>query len=525
VDRPSAHSGRSLRKLALEAAESRINFVPDWGRNRLRGMLESRPDWCISRQRAWGLPIPAFYDQNDQVLLTTASVAAIAKAFREEGSDAWFTKDPAHLLRFYDPASDPDLDDSRKSLDLASLRKGYDIFDVWFESGTSWNAVMRERFGDAAFPVSLYLEGSDQHRGWFQTSLLPALGMMGTSPYESVLTHGFMVDKHGHKMSKSIGNTLDVDQLLEDFGADVCRWWLSSISYEADIKADTSFFQTAGESYRKIRNTLRFMLSNLDDFQVSKDGTDGQCVAMSDIPPTSLEAWVLSELNQLIDAVTASFNAYEFQRANTLLYNFCNDTLSAVYLMATKDRLYCDVADSARRRRAQTVLWDITDALCRLLAPILVHTADEAFNTLNKTDTKDPANSVHAARFPSTFNVTLHESWQHLMKLRDRALKAIETARAKGIPGSEDKGELDNPLDCGVILPDPDDKLKDFDPEDLADLLGISRVEVTQSGELEVIDLLDQPVCERSRKRHATVKQRSDGGLLCDRDAQAVGLD
>jgi len=438
------------------------------------------------------------------------------------GAGAGVTRDAVHLLRCDDPASDPDLDESRRGLDTASLRKGYDIFDVWFESGSSWNAVMRERFGDEAFPVDLYLEGSDQHRGWFQLSLLPGLGMMGRSPYNAVLTHGFMVDKNGHKMSKSIGNTLDVDELLEDFGADVCRWWLSSISYEADIKADLSFFQTAGESYRKIRNTLRFMLSNLDDFTVSKEGQEGHCVALDAIPPASLEAWVLGELNTLVEGVAAAYNDYEFHKAHTLLYNFCNDTLSAVYLMATKDRLYCDVADSPRRRRAQTVLWDITDTLCRLLAPVLVHTADEAFNTLNGTDPKDVADSVHTARFSGTFNVTLHESWGHLMQLRDQALKAIETARTEGIDGSE---PLDNPLDCGVVLPDPEGTLADFDTEDLADLLGISRVEVSGDAELKVVDLRDQPVCERSRKRHATVKERSDGGMLCDRDAQAVGVE
>jgi isoleucyl-tRNA synthetase len=517
---------RNLRTMALAAVaegpgENKVSFVPEWGRNRMRGMLESRPDWCISRQRAWGLPIPAFFTPEGGTLMTPASVRAVAKVFREKGSDAWFQLTARDLLAHYDAKSDPACPPHLSSLltphssSFPALTKGADILDVWFESGSSWNAVMRER--KLGYPVDLYLEGSDQHRGWFQLSLLPALGATGRPPFKTLLTHGFMVDKHGKKMSKSLGNDIKVEDLLKDHGADVCRWWVCSLSYENDVKVDMEFFNLAGESYRKVRNTLRFMLSNLDDYSASSHPT-------SDIPhPTSLEAWVLSEYNTVATNVLAAYNRYDFGAAHEALYNFCNETLSAVYLAAVKDRLYCDKADSPRRRQTQAALYQLTDGLCRLLAPILCHTADEAWRALRKADPKDTSTTVHTQSALERFPVEASPAWSKVMDAINNATKALEEAKSSM--------GVENRLDAGVTLPDPGGELAKANfntPEgraDLADLLGVSRVQLDPSATTPRIqDLRNEPRCERSWKRDGTVKQRSDGGQLSDRDAAAVGV-
>ena len=244
--------GPGDRELALAACESATRFYPEWGRNRMRGMLETRPDWCLSRQRAWGLPIPAFELPDGEILLTPRSVRAIAEVFGARGSDAWFTEKPEDLLAAYDPADDPEAPAMLRSAGLrgktSGLKKMYDIFDVWFESGSSWHSVMRQQ--GRGFPIDLYLEGSDQHRGWFQLSLLPSLGVTGQSPFSAVLTHGFVVDGAGLKMSKSVGNTIEVEDLLSRFGADLCRWWVSSLAYENDIKMDLESLAPAGDTRR-----------------------------------------------------------------------------------------------------------------------------------------------------------------------------------------------------------------------------------------------------------------------------------
>lgn len=516
VDTPTTRDQKSLRELALDATgkdrdAGGVDFVPGWGRNRMRGMLESRPDWCISRQRAWGLPIPAFVQASGEPFMTSASVRAVVEVVRTEGSDAWFSKSPAELLAGYDPSGDPD---APADLDVGTLSKGHDILDVWFESGSSWNAVMRERSGGDDFPVDLYLEGSDQHRGWFQLSLLPGLGVMGEAPFKSVLTHGFCVDKQGKKLSKSAGHT--IENLFEKYGADVLRWWVCGLAYENDVKVDDEFFNASGEAYRKVRNTMRFLLSNLDDFEptLNADGT----VDVGDVPPTSLEAWVLGEFDAMSADVQRAYERYTFHAAHKRLYNFCNTTLSAEYLTAVKDRLYCDRADSERRRRCQRALCFMADGLCRLLAPVLSHTADEAWRALRGVDPKDPDTSVHLTGFPAGSGVTPHESWSGAMDRLAEAARALEAERARG------EGAIENPLDAGLRVGDESGLLAPFDPNDLADCCGVSRFELTPGDGIEVVDLRDQPRCDRSWKRDPSVKPRSDGGTLSDRDAEAVGV-
>ncbi len=505
VDRPMRDGGRTLRELALEAAGSRVEFVPEWGRNRMRGMLESRPDWCLSRQRAWGLPIPAFELPGGGMLLTPASVRAVARVVGRKGSDAWFTEPPAKLLDGYDPRRDPDAPPElrRGGAELAELKKTYDIFDVWFEAGSSWHAVLR-RHG-RGYPADLYLEGSDQHRGWFQLSLLPALGVTGRSPFKALLTHGFVVDKDGRKMSKSLGNTLEVEDLLKNFGAEVCRWWVSSLAYENDIKMDVEFFELAGETYRKVRNTLRFLLGNVADFTPSA-GMDPSFLA-----PESIDAWALSQAASVQAQVLEAYEGYAFRRAHQLLYDFCNETLSAFYCAAVKDRLYCDRPDSPRRRATQTVMWQILESLTRLLGPIVPHTADEAYSAMVPLETDRCVHLLTAAPFPA---VRAAEGWPALLAARDRALKALEEAKGSVV---------DNPLDAEVILPDPEGALGAF-AADLADMLGVSRASFSRrAAEFQVKDLRAQPRCDRCWKRTEDTRSRADGGSLCDRCADAVG--
>ncbi|GIW74190.1 MAG: isoleucine--tRNA ligase [Phycisphaerales bacterium] len=520
IDQPFSVSGepaKSLRERALEAIDEQapdaVAFHPRWARNRLRGMLESRPDWCISRQRAWGLPIPAFHTPDGRCVLTPAIVRHMAELFGREGSDAWFTRPPEALLEGYDPAADADLPEDLRTMDLSQLRKGEDILDVWFESGATWNAVMRQRLD--LFPADLYLEGSDQHRGWFQSSLACALGSVGRPPYRAVVTHGFVVDRDGQKLSKSRGDTIEA--LFAKYGCDVLRWWVASLSYENDAKVDDAFFAVAGEGYRKVRNTLRFMLGNLGDF----DPADA--VDPASLEPTSIDAWAMERFETLVGQVLEAYERFEFRVAHGRLYDFCNDTLSATYLSAIKDRLYCDKPDTPRRRRTQSVLAHITDGLCRLLAPILPHTADEAYRALHRAGPDDLGTCVHLEQAPAVLGVRADGRWPQVMALRDRALAAIERARQ---PVEQGGMGIENPLDAGVTLPSPDGLLDGFDPADLADLLGVSLVQVGPGdGSIEVADRRDQPRCERSWKRDGTVRRRADGGLLSDRDAHALGLE
>ncbi len=514
VDKKMDEFGGSLRDLALKYCESGIDFYPEWGRNRLRGMLESRPDWCISRQRAWGLPIPAFVNDKGECLLTSASVKVIIEKIRQKGSNVWFQGTDEEILEGYDPLSDPDAPEwAREEGALSKLTRGMDIFDVWFESGSSWHAVLEQR--DIGFPADLYLEGSDQHRGWFQLSLLPALGARGIPPFKALLTHGFMVDAQGRKMSKSGGNALEVEELLKQHGADICRWWVSSLKYTNDIKVDWEFFRVAGDEYRKVRNTIRFLLGNISDFDPETDA-----VEFGEEDKYSLDAWAMAELAKFTREAVEAYTGFQYKLANEIIFRFCYDTLSAVYLAATKDRLYCERADSRKRRRSQTAMYHITDALVRLLAPILVHTADEAYLSLKKLP-KESEESVHLAGLPKAVDVPSDPAWRDALDLRARVLKALEDAKeAQGIS---------NPLDAGVTVTVDEKlykKLKPFEPE-LPDLAGVSRFEILEGKEagIKITDLSGEPRCERSWKRDGTVKERPDGGLLSDRDAKALGID
>ena len=379
VDREIPKFGKSLRQLALDQIGG-VEWIPGWGEKRLRGMLESRPDWCISRQRSWGLPIPVFVNAEGKPLLTKESVLAVSRYIGQKGSNSWFSDSPRQILGedFVLP----------EGFAWDDLRKEEDIFDVWFEAGSSWYAVA----GKAGWPipVDMYLEGSDQHRGWFQLSLLPALGVTGKPPFRSVLTHGFVVDEKGIKQSKSLGNYVIALDEIHKYGADILRLWVASVNYQEDVRCNDELIGRLQDAYRKIRNTIRYLLSNIDDFDPTK------AVAYDQMP--MIDRWAMQQLQKLIVQVQAAYDGFAFHRVFSLIYNFCTVEMSNLYLDVLKDRLYCDGADSLSRRSGQTVMSRILGDLVRMLAPILVHTAEEAWAAMKFKP--ESADSVHLAHLP-----------------------------------------------------------------------------------------------------------------------------
>ena len=412
--RKKGAGGKNLRDMALDSVQN-VTWIPGWGQKRIAGMLESRPDWCISRQRSWGLPIPVFVNADGKTLVTKESVLAVAKYIGEHGSDSWFTDSPRQILG--DKFKLPD------GFVLDELEKEENIFDVWFESGCSWYSVCAKESGWPV-PVDLYLEGSDQHRGWFQLSLLPALGVTGKPPFKNVLTHGFTVDEKGMKQSKSLGNYVNTQDEVAKYGSDILRLWVSSVNYQEDIRCNDEIIGRTQDAYRKIRNTLRYMLGNIDDFDPNK-----QAVAYDKM--LEIDRWAMQQLQKLISNVTQAYESFVFHRVFSLLYNFCTVEMSSIYMDVLKDRLYCDAADSLSRRSAQTAMYRILDSLVRMLAPILVHTAEEAWAAMKFKSEK--VETVHIASMPELDDSIDYQGdeprWQKLMELRDEVLRVLEGLR------------------------------------------------------------------------------------------------
>ncbi len=403
-----------LRKAALDAIDA-TRFVPDQGRNRIRSMVENRPDWCISRQRAWGVPIAIFVEKATGKLLCDQKVIdRIAEAVEAEGADAWFTSPPARFLG-------PDY----KSEEYEQVT---DIVDVWFDSGSTHAFVLEER-PELKWPADLYLEGSDQHRGWFQSSLLESCGTRGRAPFDAVLTHGFTLDEQGRKMSKSLGNTVDPIEVTDQSGADILRLWVAATDYYEDQRIGKKILEYQVDIYRRLRFTLRYLLSVLPGF------TDAERVEPAAMPP--LERWVLHRLAELDKIVRQSVDNFDFHTIYTELHNFCAVDLSAFYFDIRKDSLYCDRPDDPRRRAARTVLDRVFDCLAKWLAPILCFTAEEAWLSRYGTG---PEKSVHLELFPevpdSWLDHAAGERWALVRDLRRVVTGAIELERAAKRLGS-----------------------------------------------------------------------------------------
>jgi len=417
-----------FRQEALEAID-KVEWIPDWGKERISNMVRDRSDWCISRQRVWGVPIPAFYCEDcGELILTPDRIRLVQEKVRLNGSNTWWKATPKELL------GDKAICDKCGS---TQLRKETDIMDVWFDSGSSHIAVLEAR-PELRWPADLYLEGSDQHRGWFQTSLLNGVATRGSAPYRSVLTHGFIVDGDGRKMSKSLGNTVSPQEIIEKFGADILRLWVASTDYRNDIRISQSIIDNLVEMYRRVRNTYRYLLSNVYDFHPSTD-------AVKPEEMDEMDRWVMSRLQGLISRVTQGFESYEFHIPTFVVYQFCVNELSAFYLDVSKDRLYASAPDERTRRSCQTVLWKLLEILTRALAPVLSFTTEETWQAMRKIDGSLPE-SVFLAGWPkenaSLSDPQLDARWDRILSIRGGFSRALEVARGKGLIGKSLEAEI-----------------------------------------------------------------------------------
>ncbi len=506
VDREIPDVQRSLRDLGLERVRH-VKWIPAWGQKRITGMLESRPDWCISRQRSWGLPIPVFINSKGETLLTKESVLAVAKHIGQKGSDRWFTDSVREIL-----GEDFELPEG---FSFDDLEKEENIFDVWFESGCSWYSVMQK--AGYKVPVDLYLEGSDQHRGWFQLSLLPALGATGVEPFKSVLTHGFTVDEKGMKQSKSLGNYVNAQDEVNKYGADILRLWVASVNYQEDMRCNDELIGRTQDAYRKIRNTLRYLFSNIDDFDPTANS-----VAYEDM--FEMDQWALQQLAKLIAQVTEAYENFIFHRVFSLIYNFCTVQMSSIYMDVLKDRLYCDARDSRSRRSGQTAMYRILDSLVRLLTPILAHTAEEAWAAM-KFKSQD-VDSVHLATMPKVDESIDWQGqqarWDQIMDVRDEVLRVLEGLRRDGQIGSNQEASV------RVCCSDESvyDLLEEFGTEQFAALCIVSEIKICKcdcEGPITVYpEKSTHQKCQRCWNYWPSVGENPEHPDLCKRCVEVI---
>jgi isoleucyl-tRNA synthetase len=414
-----------FRDRALDCIESEVQWVPSWGRDRIFNMVRDRFDWCLSRQRIWGMPLPAFHcDDCGSAILTPDRTRVIADKFKEHGSNYWWEASPQELLG--DLAFCPECSGR-------NITKENNTMDVWFDSGCSHKGVLEnpEVWPELSFPADMYLEGSDQHRGWFQSSLLTSVATRGIAPYRAVLTHGFIVDEKGRKMSKSLGNAVYPQEIVEKYGADILRLWVASTDYRGDISISPAIISNLSESYRRIRNTARFLLANLNGFDPKRD-----IIPHPDLP--EVDQYILLKLANIVRRGTEDFDGYEFHLPMSKVHQFCDNELSSFYIDISKEKLYADRTDSHSRRCARSVMWEVLSSITKLIAPVLCFTSEEIWQEIRRMDESLPE-SVHLALWPEPASDGLDGDilarWDRVMEARGAILRALETARSQGVIG------------------------------------------------------------------------------------------
>jgi isoleucyl-tRNA synthetase len=505
-------SVESFKDEAVKAIRG-VKWIPAWGEDRIISMVRERSDWCISRQRLWGVPIPIFYCEDcKKPVIERDFISAVSELFRREGSDSWYKYSAEEILP--EGATCPHCGGKQ-------FIKEKDIMDVWFDSGSSHAAVLDDR-PYLKWPADLYLEGGDQYRGWFQSSLLTAVAWRGEAPYKAVLTHGWTVDGEGRKMSKSLGNVIVPEKVVKQYGADILRLWVASIDYRVDVRLSNDILKQLSEAYRKIRNTARFILSNINDFNPDTD-------SVSDDKLEEIDRWAMMQLDKLAAQVNDAYQSFEFHDAFHKIHNFCVVDLSNFYLDVLKDRLYVEKSDSITRRAAQTTIYKLLNALTRMLAPILAFTAEEIWSFMPHSSNDDPE-SVLFNEIPKSGmfeqDEEFIEKWNRIHELRDDVKKALELARADKIIGSS--------LDAKVTLHCDEESLNFVRSvlEILPSVFIVSQLNIIEggegkfSGELKGVSITvvhaDGGKCARCWTYSESVG-KSHHGDLCERCAEIVG--
>lgn len=501
-----------FKEEAVKAIEG-VQWIPEWGEERIKNMVNMRSDWCISRQRRWGVPIPMLYCEDcGATVVNDATIKATADMFRKESSDAWYSREVSEFI----PA------DVKCECGCNKFRKEMDIFDVWFDSGVTHAAVVEER-PELHWPADLYLEGCDQYRGWFQSSLLTSVATTGKAPYKAVCTHGWVVDGKGEQMHKSKGNVILPEEVIKQYGADVLRLWVASLDFHNDMRVSQDMLKQLSEAYRKIRNTARYILGNLGD----KNGfnPDTEMVALDKL--SDIDKWALSRLDAVIEKVKASYESFDFYLAYHAIHSFCVVDMSNFYLDIVKDTLYCDAEKSEERKAVQTTMYIILDSLVRLIAPILTFTADEIWQFMPHKSTDDlrgvPFNDM-AEKTGVTVDAAFEAKWSKIHAIRDDALKALEEKRTAGVIGKA--------LEAGIKLYADEKTVAELSAyNELAAVFGVSYVDVAVGegefkGAVEGVSLTvekaEGAMCDRCWTHNRTVGTVAGHDNLCARCAAVI---